>query len=84
MKKDELIKLIENLEIEEVNGFSINYFSESKPYGHDDRSFRNINYNFDIQQELNNIRRNIDMAYENTRRDMNYIIEEKLKERGNN
>ncbi len=68
MKKDELIKLIENLEIEEVNGFSINYFSESKTYRHDDRSFRNINYNFDIQQELNNIRRNIDMSYESVRR----------------
>ncbi len=84
MKKDELIKLIENLEIEEINGFSINYFSESKPYGHDDRSFRNLNYNFDIQQELSNIRRNIDTVYETTRRDINYIVEEKLKERGNN
>lgn len=82
MKKAELIKLIENLEIEEVNGFSISYFSEPKSYGHDDRSFRNINYNFNIQQELNNIRRNIDMVYENTRKDLNYIIEEKLNERG--
>ncbi len=75
MKKDELIKLIENLEIKEVNGFSINYFSESKPCGYDDRAFRNINYNFDIQRELNDIKRNIDSCCENTQRDMNYIIE---------
>lgn len=86
MTKEELLKFIENIEIAEVSGFNLLYYSKEKDRfdNFDNRDLRSINYNFDIKREMESMRRNIDSNYENLRKDMVYIIEEKLKERGNN
>lgn len=86
MTKEELLKFIENIEIAEVSGLNILYYSKEKDKfeNFDNRDLRSINYNFDIKREMESMRRNIDSNYENLRKDMIYIIEEKLKERGNN
>lgn len=83
MTKEELIKLIDNLEIAEVQGFNIIYFDKAKKeYSSENRELRNINYNFNIKEELQNIRRNVDGIYLNINKEINYMIEEKLNERG--
>lgn len=85
MTKEELLKFIENIEIAEVSGFNLLYYSKEKDRfdNFDNRDLRSINYNFDIKREMESMRRNIDSNYENLRKDMVYIIEEKLNERGN-
>lgn len=84
MNKEELIKLLENIELTEIVGFNLIYFNEEEDRYNscDNRDLRTINYNFDIKHELENIRRNIDCNYENIHRDINYMIDEKLNERG--
>lgn len=84
MTKEELIKFIENIEIAEVSGFNLSYYSKEKDKfdNFDNRDLRSINYNFDIKREMESMRRNIDSNYESLRKDMVYIIEEKLNERG--
>jgi hypothetical protein len=82
MNKEELIKLLQSVEVVEVVGFSLIYYDQEKEkYSSDCRDLRTINYNYDIRQELENIRRNIDGTYDNLHREINYMIEEKLRER---
>lgn len=54
MNKEELIKLIELLPIEELNGFKIYYYSEKEKetYGYNSkkREEHNINYGLDYDQ----------------------------------
>ena len=81
MTKEELLKFIENIELAEVSGFNLLYYSKEKNKfdNFDNRDLRSINYNFDIKREMESMRRNIDSSYENLRKDVIYIIEEKLK-----
>ncbi len=84
MTKEELLKFIENIELAEVSGFNLLYYSKEKNKfdNFDNRDLRSINYNFDIKREMESMRRNIDSSYENLRKDVIYIIDEKLNERG--
>lgn len=84
MTKEELLKFIENIELAEVSGFNLLYYSKEKNKfdNFDNRDLRSINYNFDIKREMEFMRRNIDSNYENLRKDVIYIIDEKLNERG--
>lgn len=84
MTKEELLKFIENIELAEVSGFNLLYYSKEKDKfdNFDNRDLRSINYNFDIKREMESMRRNIDSNYENLRKDVIYIIDEKLNERG--
>ncbi len=84
MTKEELLKFIENIELAEVSGFNLLYYSKEKNKfdNFDNRDLRSINYNFDIKREMESMRRNIDSNYENLRKDVIYIIDEKLNERG--
>lgn len=84
MTKEELLKFIENIELAEVSGLNLLYYSKEKDkFGNfDNRDLRSINYNFDIKREMESMRRNIDSNYENLRKDVIYIIDEKLNERG--
>ncbi len=84
MTKEELLKFIENIELAEVSGFNLLYYSKEKNKfdNFDNRDLRSINYNFDIKREMESMRRNIDSSYENLRKDAIYIIDEKLNERG--
>ena len=84
MTKEELLKFIENLEIAEVSGFSLSYYNEKKDKFNNfgNRDLRNINYNFNVKKELESINRNIESNYENLKKEMFYIIDEKFKERG--
>ncbi len=81
MTKEELLKFIENIELAEVSGFNLLYYSKEKNKfdNFDNRDLRSINYNFDIKREMESMRRNIDSSYENLRKDVIYIIDEKLK-----
>ena len=82
MNKEELIKLLQSIEVAEVVGFSLIYYDQEKEkYSSDCRDLRTINYNYDIRNELENIRRNMDSTYDNLHREINYMIEEKLRER---
>lgn len=83
MNKEELIKLINSLNIEDISGFTINYFSEEKTYGKykDDRILKTLSYGYDIRQALSSLRNDIDNFYNNIRRDTIGIIEEKVNER---
>lgn len=84
MTKEELLKFIENLEIADVSGFNLLYYSKEKNKfeNFDNRDLRNINYNFDIKRELESMRRRVDDNYEMLNKNMIYIIDEKLNERG--
>lgn len=84
MTKEELLKFIENIELVEVSGFKLLYYNEEKNKfdNFDNRDLRSINYNFDIKREIESMRRNMDSNYENLRKDVIYIIDEKLNERG--
>lgn len=84
MTKEELLKFIENIELAEVSGFNLLYYNKEKNKfdNFDNRDLRSINYNFDIKREMEFMRRNIDSNYENLRKDVIYIIDEKLNERG--
>ena len=84
MTKEELLKFIENLEIADVSGFNLLYYSKEKnKFGDfDNRDLRSINYNFDIKRELESMRRRVDDNYEMLNKNMIYIIDEKLNERG--
>lgn len=84
MNKEELLKFIENIEIAEVSGFSLSYYSKEKDRfeNFDNRDLRSINYNFDIKRKMESIRRDIDSNYEKLKKDVIYIIDEKLNERG--
>ena len=84
MTKEELLKFIENIVLAEVSGFNLLYYSKEKNKfdNFDNRDLRSINYNFDIKREMESMRRNIDSSYENLRKDVIYIIDEKLNERG--
>ena len=81
MTKEELLKFIENIELAEVSGFNLLYYSKEKNKfdNFDNRDLRSTNYNFDIKREMESMRRNIDSSYENLRKDVIYIIDEKLK-----
>ena len=81
MTKEELLKFIENIELAEVSGFNLLYYSKEKNKfdNFDNRDLRSINYNSDIKREMESMRRNIDSSYENLRKDVIYIIDEKLK-----
>ena len=67
MTKEELLKFIENIELAEVSGFNLLYYSKEKNKfdNFDNRDLRSINYNFDIKREMESMRRNIDSSYEN-------------------
>jgi hypothetical protein len=84
MTKEELLKFIENLEIADVSGFNLLYYSKEKNKfeNFDNRDLRSINYNFDIKRELESMRRRVDDNYEMLNKNMIYIIDEKLNERG--
>lgn len=84
MTKEELLKFIENLEIADVSGFNLLYYSKEKNKfeSFDNRDLRSINYNFDIKKELESMRRRVDDNYEMLNKNMIYIIDEKLNERG--
>lgn len=84
MTKEELLKFIENLEIADVSGFNLLYYSKEKNKfeNFDNRDLRSINYNFDIKKELESMRRRVDDNYEMLNKNMIYIINEKLNERG--
>lgn len=84
MTKEELLKFIENLEIADVSGFNLLYYSKEKNKfeNFDNRDLRSINYNFDIKKELESMRRRVDDNYEMLNKNMIYIIDEKLNERG--
>lgn len=84
MIKEELLKFIENLEIADVSGFNLLYYSKEKNKfeNFDNRDLRSINYNFDIKRELESMRRRVDDNYEMLNKNMIYIIDEKLNERG--
>lgn len=84
MTKEELLKFIENLEIADVSGFNLLYYSKEKNKfeNFDNRDLRSINYNFDIKRELESMRRKVDDNYEMLNKNMIYIIDEKLNERG--
>lgn len=84
MTKEELLKFIENLEIADVSGFNLLYYSKDKNKfeNFDNRDLRSINYNFDIKRELESMRRRVDDNYEMLNKNMIYIIDEKLNERG--
>lgn len=84
MTKEELLKFIENLEIADVSGFNLLYYSKEKNKfeNFDNRDLRSINYNFDIKRELEFMRRKVDDNYEMLNKNMIYIIDEKLNERG--
>lgn len=84
MTKEELLKFIENLEIADVSGFNLLYYSKEKNEfeSFDNRDLRSINYNFDIKRELESMRRRVDDNYEMLNKNMIYIIDEKLNERG--
>lgn len=84
MTKEELLKFIENLEIADVSGFNLLYYSKEKNKfeNFDNRDLRSINYNFDIKRELESMRRRVDDNYEILNKNMIYIIDEKLNERG--
>lgn len=83
MTKEELLKFIENLEIADVSGFNLLYYSKEKKFENfDNRDLRSINYNFDIKRELESMRRRVDDNYEMLNKNMIYIIDEKLNERG--
>lgn len=81
MNKEDLIKLLENINVIEVVGFNLTYFDkEDNRYDSKTRELRTINYGYNLEQELQGIRRNIDYNYENIHRDINYMIEEKMRE----
>lgn len=84
MTKEELLKFIENLEIADVSGFNLLYYSKEKNKfeNFDNRDLRSINYNFDIKRELESMRRRVDDNYEMLNKNIIYIIDEKLNERG--
>lgn len=84
MTKEELLKFIENLEIADVSGFNLLYYSKEKNKfeNFDNRDLRSINYNFDIKRKLESMRRRVDDNYEMLNKNMIYIIDEKLNERG--
>lgn len=84
MTKEELLKFIEILEIADVSGFNLLYYSKEKNKfeNFDNRDLRSINYNFDIKRELESMRRRVDDNYEMLNKNMIYIIDEKLNERG--
>lgn len=84
MTKEEMLKFIENLEIADVSGFNLLYYSKEKNKfeNFDNRDLRSINYNFDIKRELESMRRRVDDNYEMLNKNMIYIIDEKLNERG--
>lgn len=84
MTKEELLKFIENLEIADVSGFNLLYYSKEKNKfeNFDNRDLRSINYNFDIKRELESMRRRVDDNYKMLNKNMIYIIDEKLNERG--
>lgn len=84
MTKEELLKFIENLEIADVSGFNLLYYNKEKNKfeNFDNRDLRSINYNFDIKRELESMRRRVDDNYEMLNKNMIYIIDEKLNERG--
>ena len=84
MTKEELLKFIENLEIADVSGFNLLYYSKEKNKfeNFDNRDLRSINYNFDIKRELESMSRRVDDNYEMLNKNMIYIIDEKLNERG--
>lgn len=82
MNKEDLIKLLENINVVEVVGFNLTYFDkEDNRYDSKTRELRTINYGYNLEQELQGIRRNIDYNYESIHRDINYMIEEKIREK---
>lgn len=82
MNKEDLIKLLENINVVEVVGFNLTYFDkEDNRYDSKTRELRTINYGFNLEHELQSIRRNIDYNYESIHRDINYMIEEKIREK---
>lgn len=84
MRKEDLIKLIESLIIEEITGFTLVYFDKEKDrFSTNDRELRNISYGYDVKKALENLRFDMDRSREYLNREVIQIIEEKLNERGN-
>lgn len=85
MSKEELIKLIESLSIEEVNGVSINYYAEKEErnYGYEPqlRDLKTISYGEDINRKLEYIRRDMDSIPERIQRNNYMMIEEMINEK---
>lgn len=88
MDKEELIKLIEAMTVEEINSFSISYFTEKQEsnYGYDcskERELKVISYGTDINKRLEYIRRDMDSMFEITNRNNQMMIEEMINEKLN-
>lgn len=78
MSKEELIKLIESLTIEEIRGLTLSYYSEEKEetynYGcktEKERELKTISYGEDINKKLEYIRRDME---ENANRTQQYCF----------
>ena len=80
MNKEELIKILEQLSIEELKSFNLTYYDKKyEKYNSEIRECRTITYNFDIERELDSMRRNIDNAYETINRSVVCTVEEILR-----
>ena len=86
MCKEELIKLIESLNMEEINSISISYFTEKEEMEvytscTKERQLKTISYGDNINKRLEYIRRDIDDMAERIQRNNCMIIEEMINEK---
>ena len=86
MNKEELIKLIESLNMEEINSISISYFTEKEEMDvhtrcTKERQLKTISYGDNINRRLEYIRRDMNDMAERMHRDNYMIIEEMINEK---
>lgn len=81
MNKEELIKLIESLEIEEISQLIIGYYSEKEnSYSMKIRDLKTISYNLGINRELERIDNRINELYRFTTREIEECVKKEVLE----
>lgn len=85
MSKEELLKLIDSINIEEIDSITINYYIEKEPtsfYGYsNERKLKTISYGCDINKKLEYIRRDMESAVERIQQNNYYTLEEMVNQK---